>query len=205
MSSSIRVVLIDDDTDVLDALTAFLKSEGLEVIAFESASAYIGMGATEADVIVSDVRMPGLTGLDLQRQLAEARDTTPLILITGHGDIEMAVAAVKAGAHDFIEKPFDEERLKRQILQAVAAHRLGSTQRQQVDDIKTRIADLSQRQQQVMRLTVKGATNKEIAAELRISPRTVEDYRAWVMQRLGAKNLAELVRLVTWVEVKSGD
>lgn len=204
MTSAIRVALIDDDTDVLDALTIYLRSEGFETAAFSSATAYLQATDSNADVIVTDVRMPGVTGLELQRLLAKAQDTTPLIIITGHGEIQMAVAAVKAGAHDFIEKPFDEDRLRQQILDAVAAHRRSSAERQQIDDIKARIAELSQRQLQVMQLAVKGATNKEIAAELGISPRTVEDYRAWVMQRLGAKNLAELVRLVTWVEAKSG-
>ena len=204
MTSAIRVALIDDEPDVLDALSIYLRSEGFEVRAFNSATAYLQAANRNADVIVSDVRMPGVSGLELQRLLAKAMDTTPLIIITGHGDIRMAVAAVKAGAHDFIEKPFDEDRLRQQILNAIAVRCRGSTERQQIDDIRARIAELSQRQLQVMHLAVKGATNKEIAAELGISPRTVEDYRAWVMQRLGAKNLAELVRLVTWVEAKSG-
>lgn len=204
MTAAIRVTLIDDDTDVLDALAIYLKSEGFEVAAFSSATAYLQAADRNADVLVTDVRMPGISGLELQRLLSKAQDTTPVIIITGHGDIQMAVAAVKAGAHDFIEKPFDEDRLRQQILDAVAWHRRGSSERKQIDDIRSRIAELSQRQQQVMQLAVNGATNKEIAAELGISPRTVEDYRAWVMQRLGAKNLAELVRLVTWVEAKSG-
>lgn len=203
MTSPIRIALIDDDADVLDALSLYLRSEGFEVMPYGSATTYLQATSRRSDIIVSDVRMPGLTGIELQRQLIDAKDSTPLILITGHGDIAMAVAAIKAGAYDFIEKPFDEVKLKQQVLLAVAAHRRGNLERDQVVDVAARIGELSQRQQQVMRLAVKGATNKEIAAELGISPRTVEDYRAWVMQRLGAKNLAELVRLVTWVETKS--
>jgi two-component system response regulator FixJ len=205
MTSLIRVALIDDDHDVLDALTMYLRTEGFEVDAFASAGSYLEAAEKMADIIVCDVRMPGMTGLELQGQLAKSGDTRPLILITGHGDIQMAVEAIKAGAHDFIEKPFDEARLKQQISEAVSQHRRGSAERAEIDVIKARIAELSQRQQQVMQLAVRGATNKEIAAELGISPRTVEDYRAWLMQRLGARNLAELVRLVTWVEAKSVD
>jgi two-component system response regulator FixJ len=205
MTAAIRVALIDDDADVRDALSIYLTSERFEVTAFDSAAAYLQASHCDADVIVSDVRMPGISGLELQRHLRTATHAKPLILITGHGAIQMAVEAVKAGAHDFIEKPFDEEKLKQQILEAVALHRRGLSERRQLDEIKARMGELSQRQQQVMQLAVKGATNKEIAAVLGISPRTVEDYRAWVMQRLGAKNLAELVRLVTWVEAKSGN
>lgn len=201
----IQIALIDDDADVLDALDIYLTSEGFTVATFGSVTAFLGAPMTNADVIVSDVRMPNISGLDLQRRLTEKQDATPLILITGHGDIQMAVAAIKAGAHDFIEKPFNEERLKQQILAAAAAYRRGSTERQEIEDIRARIAELSSRQLQVMKLAVGGASNKQIAADLGISPRTVEDYRAWVMQRLGAKNLAELVRLVTWLDAKSGD
>lgn len=203
MTLAILVALIDDDVDVRDALSIFLKSEGFDVAAYASATSYLETVGLLPDVIVCDVRMPGLTGMELQRHLQQTNDTTPLILITGHGDIQMAIAAVKAGAYDYLEKPFDEHLLKQQILDAVDVHRRNRSERQQIGEIRAKISELSERQLQVMQRAANGATNKEIAVELGISPRTVEDYRAWVMQRLGAKNLAELVRLVTWLKAKS--
>jgi two-component system response regulator FixJ len=198
-----KIALIDDDTDVLDALTMFLKSERFEVTAFERAPAFLEALAAglACDCIVSDVSMPDLDGLELQRMLATDGKDIPLILITGHGDIQMAVKAIKAGAHDFLEKPFNERALATSIRAAVAAGARRESERRETAEIEAHIASLSERQRQVMRLAVQGMTNKEIAAALSISPRTVEDYRAWAMQRLGAKTLAELVRLVTLADL----
>jgi two-component system response regulator FixJ len=145
--------------------------------------------------IVSDVKMPGLSGLDLQRLLAEQQARIPLILITGHGDIAMAVAAVKAGAHDFLEKPFDDQTLLQSIESALDEARRKKAHEETLQEFSARVGELSVRQRQVMDLAVKGYSNKEIAQELGISPRTVETYRAWVMEKTGARNLADLVRL----------
>ena len=144
--------------------------------------------------IVSDVRMPGMSGLDLVRELKSRKVGTPIVLITGHGDVDMAVAAIKVGAADFIEKPFDESRLLVSVRHAIAE----SQQREKADqqnDLPARFESLTARQRQVMELAVAGLSNKEIGAQLKISPKTVENHRAWVMERIGARNIAELVRM----------
>lgn len=158
--------------------------------------------AVEKDMscVVSDVRLPDMNGIELHNELAQRFPSLPVILITGHGDISMAVAAVKNGALDFIEKPFSDERIVASIRNAVD---VGT--RKKVDaDLKTeflsRVAELSPRQKQVMDLLVQGLSNKEIALQLGLSTRTVENYRAWVMERMRTRNLAELVRLATWLD-----
>ena len=197
MSRKIRIALVDDDEPVLDSLRLYFVAMGYEVASFREAGGLLqGLaGGLQTDCIVSDIRMPGLSGLDLQRELAARGSAVPLILITGHGDVEMAVGAIKAGAHDFIEKPFDERRLLASIEEAVAKRSRSTEAETELAAIAARAAALSERQRQVMDLAVQGLSNKQIANQLGISPRTVETYRAWVMERMGAKNLAELVRL----------
>ena len=136
-----------------------------------------------------------MSGLELQAELQKRRSTVPLVLITGHGDISMAVSAVKAGAHDFLEKPFSPDRLIEAIKGAVDKTRYRLAEDKELQRLASRINELSDRQKQVMDLAVKGLSNKEIAQTLQISPRTVETYRAWVMEKTGARNIAELVRL----------
>jgi two-component system response regulator FixJ len=197
MTKQHHIALVDDDDAVLDSLRLyFAATVGYEVSAFREAESLLNAlsAGLNPDCIVSDIRMPGLSGLDLQRELSARGSTIPLILITGHGDIEMAVTAIKAGAHDFLEKPFDEQRLLASIEDAVT--RTGPGSEQAVPALAARMAELSERQLQVMDLTARGLTNKQIAAQLGISPRTVETYRARVMERMEAKNLAELVRIV---------
>jgi two-component system response regulator FixJ len=197
MSRQTRIALIDDDAAVLDSLRLYFAAMlGYEVSAFREAQSLLNAlsAGLKPDCIVSDIRMPGLSGLELQRELSARRSTIPLILITGHGDIEMAVTAIKAGAHDFLEKPFDEQRLLASIEEAVT--QTGFRAEQTAPALAARMAELSERQLQVMDLTARGLTNKQIAVQLGISPRTVETYRARVMERMGAKNLAELVRIV---------
>ena len=202
MAEPIRVVLIEDDEPVRESLRLYLEMKGMRVAAFETADAFLPtFGAEhEPDCIVTDVRLPGRSGLDLQRELKERKAAVPLIMITGHGDIDMAVAAIKAGAHDFIEKPFDEMRLVESIRSAAANAAERQAAAGQVAMIAARVATLSERQRQVMDLAAKGLSNKEIAQQLGISPRTVEIYRAWVMEKTGARNLAELVRFAVQLE-----
>lgn len=190
-----RVALIDDDPAVLDSLTLYLANKGMTVSGYASADAFVNAAAPAFDCIVADVRMPGLTGLDLVRRFSEEGRSVPIILITGHGDVDMAVAAIKQGAFDFIEKPFDESRLLAAIENAARARARTQAETTDLADLRARFAGLSERQRQVLELAVTGLSNKEIAARLGISYRTVEIHRAWMMERMGARNLAELVRM----------
>ena len=194
-----RIALIDDDAAVLDALRLYLERNEVRVSSFSTADGFLAsLGEPNGvDCIVADVRMPGLSGIDLVRETRSRANSPPIILITAHGDVDMAVAAIKLGAFDFIEKPFDERRLLESIRAAVSQ---SSPARQTALDpatLKERVAGLTDRQRQVMELAASGLSNKEIALRLGISPRTVENHRAWMMERMGARNLADLVRLVT--------
>jgi two-component system response regulator FixJ len=153
--------------------------------------------------VVRDVRLPGLSGVDLQRALKAQGNDVPVILITGHGDIAMAVTAMKEGAFDFVEKPYDADYLIANIQRAVAAGQELRSKENERQELIARLAELSPRQKEVMHLVVDGLSNKEIALRLGISPRTVENYRAWVMERMGAANLAALVRKVLIIERES--
>lgn len=196
-----NVVLIDDDDAVLQSLRLLLQHRGLTVRCFYSVESFLEQaGDGEFDCVISDVRLPGMSGIDLQRELRRSRPGIPLILITGHGDVDMAVAAIKQGAVDFIEKPFDDDRLVTSITGAIErSKRLQSEQNERVL-LEARVAELSPRQREVMALVVQGFANKEIAHRLDISSRTVENYRAWVMEKMGARNLADLVRKALLLE-----
>jgi len=149
---------------------------------------------------VSDVRMPGMSGLDLVHHLKSIGLAAPVVLITGHGDVDMAVAAIKVGAFDFIEKPFDEARLLASIRNAVDKTQQPDIDSAELEKLQARFNTLSARQRQVMDLAVAGLSNKEIGSQLKISPKTVENHRAWVMERIGARNIAELVRLAMKIQ-----
>ncbi|MBS0241727.1 MAG: response regulator transcription factor [Proteobacteria bacterium] len=191
-----QVFVVDDDEAVLDSIRLRLLAEGITGQYFGSAEQLFA-AVDEAGLplcIVADVRLPGMTGVELQAELTRRKLDCPLVLITGHGEIDMAVRAIKEGAFDFFEKPFDPVRLIASVKCAIeAAGRSMATQRD-LDDLKERVSLLSPRQRQVMDLAVLGFSNKEIAQQMGISPRTVESYRAWVMEKTGAANLAELVR-----------
>ena len=180
------VALIDDDEAVLDSMRMILTRQGISVECFTSADDFIArLKSMSVSCVVSDVRMPGRSGLDLQDGMSKAGSAIPLILITGHGDIAMAVRAIKKGAFDFVEKPFDAQKLADTIRQAIASGDQKRGQQGEADAARHRAAELTHRQRQVMHLVVQGLSNKEIALRLRISPRTVENYRAWVMERWG--------------------
>jgi len=191
------IALIDDDEAVLHSLRLLLESRGFDVRSFASAEEFLkSVGTAMPACVVTDVRMPDVSGLELQIALKKRDSSVPVILITGHGEIAMAVDAIKQGAFDFLEKPFDEERLIQSITNALEASRKLRDERDQRVDLDARVAELSPRQREVMLLVAEGLSNKEIALRLDISPRTVENYRAWVMEKMGARGLAELVRMV---------
>jgi two-component system response regulator FixJ len=202
MADPIHIALIDDDSAVLDSLQLYFVRRNVKTSCFESAEALLAAldRGAEPDCIVSDVRMPGMSGLDLVRRLSARRSLAPVILITGLGDIDMAVAAIKLGAFDFIEKPFDEGRLLASIRSAVEVGRRQAKDAAEIGRLRSRFEMLSARQRQVMELAVAGLSNKEIGSQLNISPKTVENHRAWVMERIGAKNLAELVRIAMQID-----
>jgi two-component system response regulator FixJ len=195
MASQMHVALVDDDDAVLDSLRLYLERNGITTSCFTTADAFLQAkhGLREFDCVVADVRMPGTSGLDLVTRIAN--EVFPIILITGHGDIDMAVSAIKRGAFDFIEKPFDEIRLLESVNKAISHGKRRLDEFTALSELRTRFEALTDRQREVMTLAATGLSNKEIGNKLGISLRTVEIHRAWMMQKMGARNLAELVRM----------
>ena len=197
MSSSGRVYVIDDDTAMRDSLDFLLASAGFSVRLFDSAQIFLSeLPDLALGCVVTDIRMPGIDGIELLRQLnsgAGARKL-PVIVMTGHGDVPLAVEAMKLGALDFLEKPFEDERLIGMIETALAQNESGAKNEAIAADMSARVASLTERERQVMQGLVAGQSNKVIAREYDISPRTVEVYRANVMTKMQASNLSELVR-----------
>jgi len=198
MSERLNIALIDDDEAILDSVQLYLGRRGLAVTCFRSAGGFLNDLATGApfDCIVTDVKMPGMSGLALQRALVQKGCLAPLIMITGHGDIDMAVSAIKAGAFDFIEKPIDDGRLLNSIHEAVRRSREKIEDARELAELRDRYAQLSERQRQVVELAADGRSNKEIGARLGISPRTAEHYREMAMHRMQAGRLAELIHML---------
>ncbi len=199
-----QIALVEDDAAVRDSLQLYLARQDLKASCFATAEALLAAvdAGEEFACIVSDVRMPGMSGLDLVHRLKERNVAAPIILITGHGDIDMAVSAIKSGAFNFIEKPFDEARLLASIKNALEIARQQAIDSAQMNELYSRFQTLSERQRQVMEMAVAGLSNKEIGSRLNISPKTVENHRAWLMERIGAKNLAELVRIALKIQVR---
>jgi len=191
------VHVIDDDADVRQSLAFLLSTAGLAVRVHDSATSFLQVLPEVHDgCVVTDIRMPGMDGLQLQRRLAELKPGLPVIVITGHGDVALAVDAMKAGAIDFIEKPFDDETLLTAIRAALARDARDSAREAQLAAIRTRLQALSEREREVLQGLVSGKANKVIAYNLGISARTVEVYRANVMTKMQADSLSELVRMV---------
>ena len=197
MSDSKVVHVIDDDVDVRQSLAFLLSAAGLAVRTHDSAVAFLKALPTLQDgCIVTDIRMPEMDGLELQARLKEMKVDMPVIVITGHGDVHLAVSAMKAGAVDFIEKPFDDEALLSAIQTALTQHSDDRRRQSLVADVRKRLKALSEREKEVLHGLVAGKPNKIIAYELGISARTVEVYRANVMTKMQANSLSELVRMV---------
>ena len=195
------VHVIDDDAGVRDALQFLFESAGLPVRSYDSALAFIDqIGANGTGCVLTDVRMPGFDGIALLRRLTELGLDLPVIVMTGHADVLLAVQALKEGAVDFIEKPFDDERLLAAVKAALAAGRRRRQEAAELDAVTARLASLTPREHEVLGGLVAGHPNKTIAYDLGASPRTIEVHRGRVMEKMQARSLPDLVRMVLAIE-----
>ena len=191
------VFIVDDDEAMRDSLAWLLESNGLRVRSFESGEAFLdAWRADMAGCLVLDVRMPGISGLELHEKLQALNSPLPIIFVTGHGDVPMAVSALKKGAADFIEKPFNDKEILRLIEQCLATDREQQSRRRRYAEISGRLAALTPREREVMDLMAAGRLNKQIADDLGISIKTVEVHRSRVMDKMEVRSVAELVQLV---------
>ncbi len=196
-ADNLVVHVIDDDDGVRDALTLLLTEAGFSVRSYRTGTEFLAAMPTVAPgCIVTDIRMPGIDGLELQQKLRESKSTLPIIFITGHGDVPMAVRALRAGALDFIEKPFDESALIEAVRAAMRAGERAHDSSLAASEVQVRIDSLTPREREVLDCLVVGRPNKITAFELGMSVRTVEVHRARIMQKMNARSLSELVRLV---------
>ncbi len=195
MPPNVKVYVIDDDPAMRDSLDFLLGSAGFSVRLFDSAHIFLDeLAGLEAGCVVTDIRMPGIDGMELLRQLNAGTRKLPVIVMTGHGDVPLAVEAMKLGALDFLEKPFEDDRLIGMIETALSQNDSGAKSEALSANMAARAASLTQRERQVMQGLVTGQSNKAIARDYDISPRTVEVYRANVMTKMQANSLSELVR-----------
>jgi FixJ family two-component response regulator len=190
------VVVIDDDVSVREGLRGLLETISLKVALFGSVEAFLSANPPVLpSCIVLDVRLPGASGFELQKQLVAAEVDTPIVFITGHGDIPMSVRAMKAGAIEFLSKPFRDQELLDAVRQGIERHRASVAQRRGWAQIRERFAGLTDREKQIMTLLARGRVSKQIAGQLRISEATVRVHRSQIMQKMGARSLADLVRM----------
>ena len=192
-----RVVhVIDDDEALRESLAFLLRAAQLEVKSYASARAFLdGLPDESLGCVITDVRMPDLSGIDLLRRLKDLKIGVPVIVVTGHGDVALAVEAMKIGAADFFEKPFDDDLLLASVRSALREQEGQKKRYAERAEIETRIAALSPRESDVLRGLIEGRANKQIAFDLGISPRTVEIYRANLMNKMQADSLSDLVRM----------
>jgi two-component system response regulator FixJ len=200
------VHIVDDDEAVREGLALLFRSVSLEARTYPDASNFLGdLEPGHPGCLVCDVRMPGMSGPQLQERLAEIGSDMPMIFITGHGDVPMAVAAMREGAVDFLQKPFSEDLLLQRVQEALTEHRRLCRNNRQREDILARYRELTEREREVMDYLLQGAANKVIAIELGISPRTVELHRARVLAKMEVRTLTDLLRLAEIADLSSAE
>jgi FixJ family two-component response regulator len=195
-NSDAIIAIVDDDSSVRKGLERLIRSVGWKTVTFGSAQEFLASARTQAPTcLVLDLQLPGLSGLELQKQMTEAGVETPIVFLTGHGDIPASVKAMKAGAIEFLTKPVDEQDLLNAIQEAIERDRRVRQQRADVRDLRDRYESLTSREQGVMQQVVSGLLNKQIAAELKITEDTVKFHRGHIMRKMRAGSLADLVRM----------
>jgi FixJ family two-component response regulator len=197
------VFVVEDDPSIRRALTNLFQSVGLEVEVFGSASEMLqGKLPNVASCLVLDVRLPGLSGLDFQTELARANIQIPIIFMTGHGDIPMSVRAMKGGAVDFLTKPFRDQDMLDAVAAAIERDRERRKEQKILSELRSRFASLTPREQQLLALVTSGLMNKQIAAEIGLAEITVKIHRGSIMKKMSAKSLADLVRMAELLEIR---
>jgi len=198
------IAIVDDDPSVREGLSSLIRSAGLQAESFASAQEFLARPGAEApSCLVLDLQLPGLSGLDLQKRMAEAGMEIPIVFLTGHGNIPASVQAMKAGAVEFLTKPFDEQDLLQAIQEAIERDRRARQQQAEMRELQNRFESLTAREQEVMQQVVSGLLNKQVAAELNITEYTVKIHRGRVMRKMHAQSLADLVRMAENLEVRS--
>ena len=202
--SSPVIAIVDDDASVREGLHSLIRSAGWRVETFASAQEFLARrGADAPSCLILDLQLPGLSGLDLQKRMAEVNLEIPIVFLTGHGDIPASVQAMKAGAIEFLTKPVEEEDILRAIQEALQRDRHMRQQHAEMHDLQSRYDTLTAREREVMQQVISGLLNKQVAAELKITEFTVKIHRAHVMQKMRADSLADLVRMAESLGIRS--